>query len=55
MNMKKRDTSRYLWCYKGEENFHTKRVTKKFFVTMTTNIAREEHTKHHKENDKRVK
>ena len=44
-----------VWCYKVEENFHTKRVTKKFFVTMTTNITRKECTKNHKDNYKRVK
>ena len=32
-----------------------KRLTKKLFVTMTSNIARKEHTKNHKDNYKRVK
>ena len=31
------------------------KVTKKFFVTMTTNPARKEHKKNQKENYKRVK
>ena len=42
-------------CYEVEENFYIKRVTKKLFVTMTSTIARKEHTKSHKENYKRVK
>ena len=41
-----------VWCFKVEENFHTKRVTKKLFVTMTINITRKEHTKNHKKNYK---
>ena len=44
-----------VWCYEVEESFYTKRVNKKFFVTKTSNIARKEHTKNHKENYKRVK
>ena len=43
------------WCYKVEENFYIKRVTKKLFVIMASNIARKGHTKNHKENYKRVK
>ena len=39
---------------KVEENFHTKRLTEKFLVTMTTNIARKEHMEKHKENYERV-
>ena len=42
------------WCQKVKENFYIKRVTKTFFVTMTSNIARKEHTKNHKEKYKRV-
>ena len=53
--MNKQYLETIVWCYKVEENFHTGRVTKKFLVTMTTNIARKEHTKNHKENYKRVK
>ena len=44
-----------VWRYKAEENFYIKRVTNKLFVTMTSNIARKEHTKNDKENYKRVK
>ena len=52
INLKKLN---FVWCYKVEENFYIKRVTKKLFVTMTSNIAGKEHTKNHKENYKRVK
>ena len=52
VNLKKLNIA---WCQKVEEIFYIKRVTKKFFVTMTSNIARKEHTKNHKENYKRVK
>ena len=53
--MKKQYLLTIVWCYKVEPNFPTKRVTKNFLVTLTTNIAREEHMKNHKENYKRVK
>ena len=43
------------WCYKVEDNFYIKRVTKKLFVTMISYITRKEHTKNHKESYKRVK
>ena len=52
INMKKH-MSRLLSGVTNEENFHTKSV--KFFGTMTTNIAREEHTESRKDNYKRVK
>ena len=39
---------------KVEENFHTKRLTEKFLVTMTSNIARKEDMEKHKENYERV-
>ena len=52
INLKKLNN---VWCYKIEENFYIKRAAKKLFVTMTSNIARKEHTKNHKENYKRVK
>ena len=52
--MKNHNTSRKLSNVKVEENFHTVRVTKKFFVTMATNTARKEHKKNQKENYKIV-
>ena len=56
INLKKYNASGLLpGVNKVEENFHTKRVNQKFFVTVTTNIARTEQTKNHKNNYKRVK
>ena len=56
INLKKHNASGLLFgAKKVEENLHTKRVNKKFFVTVTTDIARTEQTKNHKENYKRVK
>ena len=55
VNMKNHNTSRLFPGVKIEENFHTIRVTKKFFVTMATNTARKEHKKNQKKNYKRVK
>ena len=52
VNLKKLNIA---WCQKVEENFYIKRVTKKFFVTMTSSMGGKEHTKNHKENYKRVK
>ena len=52
--MKNHNTFRKLSSVKVEENFHTVRVTKKFFVTMATNTARKEHKKNQKENYKIV-
>ena len=51
--MKNDNTSRQLSGVEVEENFHTIRVTKKFFITMATNTARKEH-KNQKENYKIV-
>ena len=53
--MKNHNTSRLLSSIKVEENFHTLRVTKKFFVTMATSTTRKEHRKNQKENYKIVK
>ena len=56
INLKKHNASGLLsGAKKVQENFHTKRVNNKFFVTVTTYIARTEQTKNHKEIYKRVK
>ena len=53
--MKKHNTSRLLSGVTKLKKIFTQRVTKNFLVTMTTSIARKEHTENHKQNYKRVK